>query len=410
MPSPRTLPLTMTKPSVYTSEDVFREPSEGRSLHDDANLFYRKVMGLETPIKAVTQPTINEIHDAIGTKLSGNDFFMWSMVYGLQLSQLEEVWPGAKTPPENSIGKLWCACRDFGPAAMSFHHAENVHKMASQKVVNVVSPVKTSSVHSPPKEVKSILKKSRTSIPKKSKPSPVKRTTSQKNTKVTDKGIAGGKKKGVKNWSSAQINLVLEMTEEILPAGKEMWEQVAVRCHDVDKSWVRPGESCKAKFEKMAFAKQPTGQADIPLHILRAKEIKEKISQNEVLGCVYQNEEAFLDDSDDDEITSSSLSSASLLTESNGVRRPVTKSQKAKDLSEAIAQIGKDNLAGAAQLTSALNNMAEALKTTNPSVVTSEDASKDSESKLAKEFDAMKDDITNIKGTMAAILELLKSK
>ena len=77
MPSPRTLPLTMTKPSLYTSEDVFREPSEGRSLHDDANLFYRKVMGLETPIKAVTQPTINEIHDAIGTKLSGNDFCMW---------------------------------------------------------------------------------------------------------------------------------------------------------------------------------------------------------------------------------------------------------------------------------------------------------------------------------------------
>ena len=43
---------------------------------------------------------------------------MWSMVYGLQLSQLEELWPGAKTPPENSIGKLWYAYRNFGAAAL----------------------------------------------------------------------------------------------------------------------------------------------------------------------------------------------------------------------------------------------------------------------------------------------------
>ena len=391
MPTPCPIPLTMAEPSLYTSEDIFRESTEGRSLHDNANLFYRKVMGLETPLNAVTQPNINDIHDAIKTKVSGTDLFMWSMVYGLQLSQLEELWPGAKTAPENSIGKLWCGCRNFGSAALRFHHAENVHNIASQKVVNVVSPVKRSTVHSPPKEANNLPKKSRTSTPKKSKPSTVKRTSSHKN----------GKKKGSKNWSSAQINVVLEMTDEILPAGKEMWEQVAVRCHEVDESWVRPGESCKAKFEKMAFAKQPTGQSDIPLHILRSKKIKDKIAQNEVLGCVYQNEEAFLDDSDDEEITSSALSSASLLSESNNVRRPVTKLQKAKDLSKAIEQIGKNDLAGSAQLTSALNNIAEALKTTTP---IAEDASKD------KEFDAMKDDIANIKGTMAAILDHLKKK
>ena len=81
---------------------------------------------------------------------------MWSMVYGLQLSQLEELWPGAKTPPENSIGNLWCVCRNFGAAVLRFYHAENVHNMASQKLVNVVSPVKRSSVHSPPKEAKSL--------------------------------------------------------------------------------------------------------------------------------------------------------------------------------------------------------------------------------------------------------------
>ncbi len=74
----------------------------------------------------------------------------------------------------------------------------------------------------------------------------------------------------------------------------------------------------------------------------------------------------------------------------------------------AIDQIGKDNLAGAAQLTSALNNMADALKSSTPSVAISEDVSKTEG--LAKEFDAMKDDIASIKGTMNAILGHLKKK
>ena len=181
-----------------------------------------------------------------------------------------------------------------------------------------------------------------------------------------------------------------------------MWEKVAVRCHEIDKSWVRPGEAIKSKFEKMAFAKQPTGQSDIPLHILRAKQIKEKISHNEVLGCVYQNDDGF--NSDDEENTSSALSSASLLSDKNGVRRPVTKSQKAKDISMAIEQIGKDNLAGAAQLTSALNNMVEALKSPPPPTL----PVSDDPSPLAKELDVMKDDIANIKGTMNAILDHLR--
>ena len=36
----------MAEPEPYTAEDLWRESSEGRSLHDDANLFYRDVMGL----------------------------------------------------------------------------------------------------------------------------------------------------------------------------------------------------------------------------------------------------------------------------------------------------------------------------------------------------------------------------
>ena len=60
-------------------------------------------------------------------------------------------------------------------------------------------------------------------------------------------------------------------------------------------------------------------------------------------------------------------------------------------------------------MTSALNNMAEALKNSTPSVAISEDASENSETEgLAREFDVMKDDIASIKGTMNAILDHLK--
>jgi len=157
MPSPITITLTMTEPAPYTNEDMFREPGTGRSLHDDANSFYRKVMGLAIPIKAVAQPTIDSIHDAIKSKVSKTDYCMWSIIYGLQLSQLKELWPGAATSPQNSMGKLWVACRNYGAAAMRFHHAENVQNM-SQKA-GVVTPSKRSSVHSPPK----VLEKSCTS-------------------------------------------------------------------------------------------------------------------------------------------------------------------------------------------------------------------------------------------------------
>ena len=36
MPSPIPITLTMAEPAPYTSEDMFREPGTGRSLHDAA--------------------------------------------------------------------------------------------------------------------------------------------------------------------------------------------------------------------------------------------------------------------------------------------------------------------------------------------------------------------------------------
>ena len=121
------------------------------------------------------------------------------------------------------------------------------------------------------------------------------------------------------------------------------------------------------KFEKMAFAKKPTGSADIPLHICRVKDIKKKIAQKEVMGYVYENE-------DISAITNgitlperdNMLKAARLFQDKVGsVRTPVTIRQKSKDISEAIVQIGEDTLKGANDLTETINNLAEALKTTS---------------------------------------------
>ena len=60
------------------------------------------------------------------------------------------------------------------------------------------------------------------------------------------------------------------------------------------------------------------------------KQIKDKISHNEVLGCVYQNEMGTNDD--DEELTCELLSSASLLSENKGIRRPVTKNKEERKL------------------------------------------------------------------------------
>ena len=67
----------------YTNDDLFREASEGRCLHDDCSRFYRKVMGLVTPLTDSTQPTVDEISTAIEKEVARDDLGMWTIVYSL---------------------------------------------------------------------------------------------------------------------------------------------------------------------------------------------------------------------------------------------------------------------------------------------------------------------------------------
>ena len=258
-------------------------------------------MGLTIPIKSTEQPSVLQIEAAIKTQVSKDNLAIWKIIYALQLTGEQVLWPGSRMTPENSIGRLWSACKYFAAAALRFHNAAQKSRVVSpdrRSTPTAATPTKSQKSKTSLAKGPSTLKKSKLSLPSKKKSSTV------------------GKRSGTKNWTKTEINLLLDCIDELLPVGKEMWEQLAVRCLESDESWVRSGESCKHKFEKMAFAKQPTGQGDIPLHILRSKKIKDKIAQNEVLGCLYQNDEGFCDE-DSEALSCEILSSTSLLSENN---------------------------------------------------------------------------------------------
>ena len=66
-----------------------------------------------------------------------------------------------------------------------------------------------------------------------------------------------------------------------------------MECYEYHKDQVRNGESCKNKFEKIAFMNEPTGTIEILLNVLRAKELKEKNSSKKVIGFCEENNSDF---------------------------------------------------------------------------------------------------------------------
>jgi hypothetical protein len=183
-----------------------------------------------------------------------------------------------------------------------------------------------------------------------------------------------GRKKGAKKWSTQEIDVLFNSLEESLPAGHDQWERVSLLCASIDATWCRTGDLCKNKFEKLAFQKKPTGTAEVPLHVLLAKNIKGLISSNEVIGYIGGNNDVEGDDdSNEDSIEGGEhdrsrnpsplfLESAKLSDGNGNVRRPVMKKQKGGAMADAIHNLGVNQVKAAEKLQSAINGMAEALR------------------------------------------------
>ena len=83
-------------------------------------------------------------------------------------------------------------------------------------------------------------------------------------------------KRGAK-FTTAELEHLLDIVEEILPIGASEWERVWER-HDVDfHAKERTPESLKRKFQELARKKIPTGDPECPPHICNTKRIYRKI-------------------------------------------------------------------------------------------------------------------------------------
>ena len=180
----------------YTKEDLFREASEGRSLHDDASRFYREVMGLETPVSKEAQPSVSAITDAIEAKVKSDDLCKWTIVYSLFLTNRNELFP-PQDDLNHSIGCLLRGCKAYKAAALKFIRAESLNLNLKRGTASDTSTAKRTKISS-------------TASPKK------------------------GKAVGKKNWSQYEFQTLLDVTEAQLPCGKEMWEKVAPTCYASD--------------------------------------------------------------------------------------------------------------------------------------------------------------------------------
>ena len=225
--------MTNSKTQPYVIDDLFRPKEEGRSLHDHASSFYRNVMKLGTPIRS--PPTSSEIVEST-RKLQRTDEVSMKLVTDLQATEKTALWPDlpiSSPHPPTTVGVLWYAA----------------HQLLLSQL-----PIST-----------------------------------EKSLSKSPKG-GTGRKKGTLKWTSAEIDILLSVAEGNLPAGKVMWEKVALDCTNQMLKWTRTGESCKNKFEKLAFQKKPTGTAEIPVHVAWAKRVKEKISESEMIGYIAGND------------------------------------------------------------------------------------------------------------------------
>ena len=84
------------------------------------------------------------------------------------------------------------------------------------------------------------------------------------------------------------------------------------------------------KTKKLAFTKKLTGTVEIPFSVLRAKDIKEKTTTNEMIGHDAENESEFEEVSDaydnlDPAATSKTLNASNLLDTSRDVKKSRSK-------------------------------------------------------------------------------------
>ena len=90
----------------------------------------------------------------------------------------------------------------------------------------------------------------------------------------------GGRKNGSANYTTADVDALLDVVEDVEPIGAQEWAIVSSRYNDWAATSGRPlreQTSLKIKFDKLCSSKKPTGDPSCPPEVRRAKHISREI-------------------------------------------------------------------------------------------------------------------------------------
>lgn len=180
-------------------------------------------------------------------------------------------------------------------------------------------------------------------------------------------------------WNMGEIEVLLSRIRNSInsgrgfPIGATDWEQIASDCLDRKESWRRFGSSCKAKFERLAYTKKPTGtpqmkacikQAKFLLSLMAKQECVGRAGLNDAEGDLMQTQDedyipppAFskssvgADDIDDDDNAAmeerfgtgggkAAVGASGVSTDGDVVNRPLSRKRRLNSLSTSIASLG----------------------------------------------------------------------
>ena len=81
---------------------------------------------------------------------------------------------------------------------------------------------------------------------------------------------------GAKIWANSEIMQLLDVVDCVLPEVRDQWDRASIKYHENNRKWIRNGDICKNKFDKLSCAKKPTRTSKTPLSVLRTKEINKR--------------------------------------------------------------------------------------------------------------------------------------
>ena len=100
------------------------------------------------------------------------------------------------------------------------------------------------------------------------------RTTSTTTTATPSKGRSANSK----NWTPAQLGIMLQQVRSVLPRGAHDWQQITYQYNNVTKENAEVLR-IKKKFNSLANVRKPTGGALMPATVSEAKKIRQLIDE-----------------------------------------------------------------------------------------------------------------------------------